>query len=206
MIGWLALTAHLFFHAPGPSTLAQLESDVSAGRVDTVRIIDHQPKAAMPRHGFNTVQVEWRVGLFTHSTEVVEANPKHAGRRAARNDGVTGLIAVPLEDHLRELHPGLDVTHEPLRAGWSTTLLGHTTTGGAGVVLIATLTVATVTVLIAGPGPWRATRWAWLWLLFTPLTPWSQPSSWASADPSACSLPRTHDDVSQAVGPSSSPC
>jgi hypothetical protein len=134
--------------------------------VDTVRIAGGPP--AM--RGFAVVEVHWRSGSFAYSTEVVEARPVEAGRRAGARDGVTGVVGGDLGERLRRLQPGLRVERVDHQSGPSTHVLGRELTGWMAWVLIVVF-LSTLVLLVLGPEPWRATRWAWFWLLTSAAAP-----------------------------------
>ena len=116
------------------------------------------------------MEVHWRSGMFAHSTQVVEARPLAAGRRAGARDGVTGVVRGDLGDELRRLQPGLRVERVGYPSGPSTEVLGRELTGWTAGVLIVVF-LGTLGLLVLGPEPWRATRWAWFWLVTSAAAP-----------------------------------
>lgn len=122
------------------------------------------------RRGFAVVEVHWRSGVLAYTTEVVEARPLEAGRRAGARDGVTGVVLGDLGEELRRLQPGLRVERVDYRSGPSTHVLGRELTGWSAWALVVVL-LSTVVLLVLGPEPWRATRWAWFWFLTSAAAP-----------------------------------
>lgn len=163
---WSVLLVCAVFLGEGASTLDRLEADVATGRVDAVRIEGGPPV----RRGFAVVEVHWRSGVLAYTTQVVEARPVEAGRRAGARDGVTGVVSGDLGDTLRRLQPGLRVERVDYQSGPSTQVLGRELTGWVALVLIVVF-LSTLVLLILGPEPWRATRWAWFWLLTSAVAP-----------------------------------
>lgn len=167
VVGWVLLACWSVvllcacFLGQGASNLSQLEAEVSTGRVHSVGVAGGM---APEGRGFAVVEVHWRSGWFAYSTEVVEARPRKAARRAGAREDVTGVISGDLGERLQRLQPGLRVEHVTRQTGPSTDVLGRTMTGWP-VWLLYLAFLSTVLLLVLGPEPWRATRWAWFWLL-----------------------------------------
>lgn len=158
---WAVLVGSACVLGVGDSSLARLEADVSAGRVDVVRV---SGGLAASGRGFAVVDVQWRSGLFAYSTRVVEARPRHAARPGEAAEGVTGVVRGDLGERLQRLQPALRVERMAYPAGPSTELLGRELRGWVVWSLYAVF-LSTLGLLVVGPEPWRATRWAWFWLL-----------------------------------------
>ena len=159
LVAWMVLLTSAVFLGARESSLAHLEEDLEAGRVDTLQMSDGMSDGG---RGFSTVEVTWRSGVLRHTTQVIEARPSTAARRASRED-VTAVVEPGLADRLVALHPDLRIEDADL-GDRSAEALGWRLPDWVGLVGLG-LAISTVFLFVLGPEPWRATRWAWFWLL-----------------------------------------
>lgn len=157
---WTVLLACAFIVGERASTLAQLEAQVAAGDVRTVRLSGGLSSTGQ---GFSVVEVHWRHGIRAYTTKVIEAGPRQAGREAA-NDGVTALINEDLGARLEDMQPGIRVDRVARPTGPFADAFGWHLTGWIVWALVIEY-LCTLGLLIWGPEPRRATRWAWFWLI-----------------------------------------
>jgi len=155
---WSVLAVVAVLAGERQSTLSALDEAVRSGAVQHVQVT---PGLEGGR-GYTSVQVTWRPGSITYTTEVTEARPLgEAPPRDQRGDS-TGVVG-DLETHLLALQPGLDISRDD-RVTFAGPALGWILPEWSGWLLLLTY-LATLLSLTSSPPPWRATRWAWFWLL-----------------------------------------
>ncbi|WP_121255701.1 hypothetical protein [Nocardioides ferulae] len=169
LLCWTVISAWAWFLAPQQATLAELEADVALGRTDEVAMT---PGLSPRSRGFSVVEVRWRSGLYTYSTEVVESRPERGDERP---DGVDGIgterpVVEDLATQLRALQPSLAVDSMDRPSGVSVGMLGRELSGAVAWATAAAF-VLTLALITGLNEPWRATRWAWFWLLASPVMP-----------------------------------
>lgn len=140
-------------------SLADLESDLAAGNVDTVTVVG--TGLADGSTGYARQEVHWRDGLVERRAEVWHVTPGES----PQTDGEP-VSRTEIGRTLADEHPGLTVLRREGPEAHSE-LAGWRLTGWAAVGAFVLLGAA-LSLLINGPQPWRATRWAWFWLLWTP--------------------------------------
>lgn len=162
IVCWTLLIALTVAVGDRSTSWGRLQSDVAAGRVQSVRVVGALGPGGS---GYTTVEVHWRRGLFGHETEVVQARPRSAAPSDAAADG--RVVTRDVGALLTRLRPGLRVTREPWPSS-DTSLWGWHVPSWLGLPALV-LFLATLWLVVNGPRPRRATRWGWFWLLASPV-------------------------------------
>jgi hypothetical protein len=161
IVCWIVLMALTVAVGDRSTSWGRLQSDVAAGRVQSVRVMGALGPGGS---GYTTVEVHWRRGWFGHETEVVQARPRSAAPSGAADGGVVTRDVAAL---LTGVRPGLEVTRGPWPSS-DTSLWGwHVPSWLALPAMV--LFLAALWLVVNGPRPWRATRWGWFWLLASPV-------------------------------------
>lgn len=146
------------------STLADLESDVAAGRVTAIELQVTHPSLPAD-HGY--VIVTWKDGVVPRYLEVDQVTSLDPP--SGYDDDQT-RVRGPIAEHLDALAPGeLNVTIGEAPGAWGTAMGWRMPFWiGIGVLL---WTFALLGHLVGGPQPRHATKWAWFWLFTSAVGP-----------------------------------
>lgn len=163
IVCWTLLIALTLAVGDRSTSWGRLQSDVAAGRVQSVRVVG----ALGPGEtGYTSVEVHWRRGLFGHETEVIQARPRSAAPSDAAADDA--VMSRDIGARLARLQPGLEVFRDPLGSESGTSLWGWHVPTWLGLPAMLVF-LAALWLVVNGPRPWRATRWAWFWLMASPV-------------------------------------
>ena len=160
LAGWLLVLVATVAVGQRETRLADLETAVAEGRVDTVVVLGEAP--ADPGV-VSTQVVHWTDGLVRRTTEAAVAAPPVA------STGATSAGTEDLGVLLSRLDPDLQVRRAGLPSGWARgELLGWRVPTWLVLTAVATFLLQ-VGHLGAVPQTWRATRWAWFWVMTVPI-------------------------------------
>ena len=158
VLAWVAMLVGGLMQQVHPATLADLERDIRAGKVEVVRVNGGLPAKAWATAG---VTLQWRSGWSRREATVVEASPGKP-RREARSDKAT-VVDPGLRDRIRALDPDLRIEEAgPPSSGPIVFSMRVPWWAAVSAMLVWFFTIMMVGV---GPEPRRATRAAWAWLV-----------------------------------------
>lgn len=159
LVVWALLLLLVLTLGQRETPLADLESAVAAGRVDSVLVLGQSGTG----DGFSTQEVRWTDGLVRRTSRATVG--------AAPFEGVVDgpVRTEDLGVLLSRADPDLEVRRSPDGMGAPYgELLGWRVPGWLALTALVAFLVQ-LGLLVHGPQPWRATRWAWFWILTVPV-------------------------------------